>query len=57
MGQTSVSARQIGNPYDKDIIATIFKHAFTEALFEGAQGGNMFHGAITGALSTGDSQR
>lgn len=39
--------------YDKDIIATIFKHAFTEALFEGAQGGNMFHGAIMGALSTG----
>ena len=48
-----MSARQIGNPYDKDIIATIFKHAFTEALFEGAQGGNMFHGAIMGALSTG----
>jgi len=47
-----VSARQTGKPYDKDLIATIFKHAFTEALFEGAQGGNMFHGAITGALST-----
>lgn len=48
-----MSARQTGNPYDKDFIATIFKHAFTEALFEGAQGGNMFHGAIMGALSTG----
>jgi len=28
-----VSARQIGNPYDKDLIATIFKHALAAAFF------------------------
>ena len=28
-----MSARQTGNPYDKDIIATIFKHALAAAFF------------------------
>lgn len=38
---------------DNDLIAKIFKHAFTEGMLEGAQGGNMFHGMLMGAVSSG----
>ena len=36
---------------DKDILASLFKHAFTEGALEGIQGGNVFHGMYSGAVS------
>ena len=36
---------------DKDFIASLFKHAFTEGALEGAQGGNILHGMISGVTS------
>lgn len=36
---------------DNDFIASLFKHAFTQGALEGAQGGNIMHGMISGATS------
>lgn len=36
---------------DRDIIACIFKHAFTQGAIEGVQGGNVLHGVFAGAVS------
>ena len=37
---------------DTDMIAQLFKHAFTEGIQEGLQGGNIAHGMMMGALSS-----
>ena len=37
---------------DEDLLASIFKHTFSQGMLEGVQGGNMLHGFMMGAVSS-----
>ena len=47
----AVSAAADFGSADPDLIASLFKHAFTEGAITALQGGNMVHGMMMGALS------
>lgn len=38
---------------DTDLLASLFKHTFSQGWLEGIQGGNMLHGFMMGAVSAG----
>lgn len=40
---------------DKDLLASLFKHTFSQGFLEGVQGGNAAHGFMMGAMSVSNS--
>lgn len=53
----AVSAAADFGSADPDLIASLFKHAFTEGAITALQGGNMVHGMMMGALSCAGNSR